>query len=149
MSTILEIAIFLSMNGQAKEAIDFYKQHLGAEEMMRVTYQQMAERDGSMQLTEENKDYISHSILQIGSTKVMIAEETMDPDEKYTAGNQISLCIQSADLEEIRQFYSSLISDARVKIILPLSSIVFSEAYGVIEDPFGVQMQLMYDKRLG
>ncbi|WP_046214510.1 VOC family protein [Paenibacillus wulumuqiensis] len=149
MSTTLEIAIFLSMNGQAKEAIDFYKQHLGAEEMMRVTYQQMAERDGSMQLTEENKDYISHSILQIGSTKVMIAEETMDPGEKYTAGNQISLCIQSADLEEIRQFYSSLISDARVKIILPLSSIVFSEAYGVIEDPFGVQLQLMYDKRLG
>lgn len=149
MSTTLEIAIFLSMNGQAKEAIGFYKQHLGAKEMMRVTYQQMAERAGSMQLTEENKDYISHSILQIGSTKVMIAEETMDPGEKYTAGNQISLCIQSADLEEIRQFYSSLISDARVKIILPLSSIVFSEAYGVIEDPFGVQMQLMYDKRLG
>ena len=149
MSMTLEIAIFLSMNGKAKEAIDFYKKHLGAEELMRVTYQQMAKRDSSIQLTEDNKDYISHSVLRIGSAKLMIAEETMDPREKYHPGNHISLCIQSADLTEIRQFYSNLISDERVRIILPLSDIVFSEAYGIIEDPFGVQLQLMYDKRLG
>lgn len=35
-----------------------------------------------------------------------------------------------------------------MKIIAPLEKNVFSEAYGIIEDPFGVQIQLMYDKRL-
>ncbi|MDY8024919.1 VOC family protein [Paenibacillus polymyxa] len=148
MSTTLEVAIFLSMNGKAKEAIHFYKKHFNAKELFLVTYQDMAERDSSIQLTDENKNHISHSVLAIGKTKVMIAEDTMNPSEKYTVGNNTSLCIQSADLEEIKRFYNSLITDDRVKIIVPLSNNVFSQAYGIIEDPFSIQIQLMFDNRL-
>ncbi|MDN9008976.1 VOC family protein [Brevibacillus laterosporus] len=148
MSTTLEIAIFLSMNGNAKEAINFYKNHFNAEELLLVTYQDMAKRDSSIQLTDENKNYISHSVLSIGKTKVMIAEDTINTSEEYTVGNNTSLCIQSADLEEIEHFYNSLLTDDRVKVILPLSKNVFSKAYGIIEDPFGIQIQLMFDDRL-
>ncbi|GIO00414.1 VOC family protein [Brevibacillus laterosporus] len=148
MSTTLEIAIFLSMNGKAKEAIHFYKNHFNAEELLLVTYQDMAKRDSSIQLTDENKDYISHSVLSIGRTKVMIAEDTMNISEEYTVGNNTSFCMQSADLEEIEHFYNSLLTDDRVKVILPLSKNVFSKAYGIIEDPFGIQIQLMFDDRL-
>ncbi|OXS74770.1 hypothetical protein B1B04_07660 [Lysinibacillus sp. KCTC 33748] len=148
MSTTLEVAIFLSMNGRAKEAVDFYKKHFNAEELLLVTYEDMAKRDSSLQLTEENKDYITHSVLTIGKTKVMLAEDTMDGSEKYVVGNNTSLCIQSADLEEIEHFYKSLTTDGRVRIIVPLSSNVFSKAYGILEDPFGIQIQLMYDNRL-
>lgn len=149
MSATLEVAIFLSMNGRAREAIDFYKKHFNAKELLLVTYEDMAKRDSSLQLTEENKHYITHSVLTIGTTKIMLAEETMDPREKYTVGNNTSWCIQSADLEEMEHFYKSLTSDDRVKVIVPLSSNVFSKAYGIIEDPFGIQIQLMYDERLG
>ncbi|MGQ3480654.1 VOC family protein [Paenibacillus sp. TY11] len=148
MSTTLEVAIFLSMNGKAKEAIHFYKKHFNAEELFLVTYQDMAKRDSSIQLTDENKNYISHSVLLIGRTKVMVAEDTMNISEEYRVGNNTSLCIQSADLEEIEHFYNSLITDDRVKIIVPLSNNVFSQAYGIIEDPFGIQIQLMFDNRL-
>ncbi|MFD1136635.1 VOC family protein [Paenibacillus urinalis] len=148
MSSTLEAAIFLSMNGRAKEAIDFYKQHLNAEELLLVTYEDLAKRDSSMQLTDENKHYISHSVLSIGKTKLMIAEDPMDATEKYVVGNNTSLCIQSADLEEIEHFYKSLTTNDRVRIIVPLSSNVFSKAYGIIEDPFGIQIQFMYDDRL-
>jgi len=148
MSTTLEIAIFLSMNGKANEAIHFYKKHFHAEELFRVTYEDMAKRESSIQLTDENKHHIAHSVLAIGKTKVMIAEDTMDSSGEYRVGNNTSLCIQSADLEEIGHFYNSLIKDDRVKIIAPLSSNVFSKAYGIIEDPFGIQIQLMFDDRL-
>ncbi|TKH40744.1 hypothetical protein C1I60_23495 [Paenibacillus terrae] len=148
MSRTLEIAIFLSMNGKAKEAIHFYKNHFNAEELLLVTYQDLAKRDSSIQLTDENKNYISHSVLLIGSTKIMVAEDTLNNSEEYTVGNNTSLCIQSADLEEIEHFYNSLITDDRVKIIVPLSNNVFSTAYGIIEDPFGIQIQLMFDDRL-
>ncbi|WP_342415080.1 VOC family protein [Paenibacillus sp. FSL R10-2782] len=148
MSRTLEIAIFLSMNGKAKEAIHFYKNHFNAEELLLVTYQDLAKRDSSIQLTDENKNYISHSVLLIGSTKIMVAEDTLNSSEEYTVGNNTSLCIQSADLEEIEHFYNSLITDDRVKIIVPLSNNVFSTAYGIIEDPFGIQIQLMFDDRL-
>ncbi|MFJ7981496.1 VOC family protein [Lysinibacillus xylanilyticus] len=148
MSSTLEVAIFLSMKGKAKEAIDFYKKHLNAEELLLVTYEDMARRDSSLQLTEENKHFITHSVLAIGKTKIMLAEDTMDVTEKYIVGNNTSLCIQSADLEEIEHFYKSLTTDKRVRIIVPLSNNVFSKAYGIIEDPFGIQIQLMFDDRL-
>ncbi|MEQ7050782.1 VOC family protein [Paenibacillaceae sp. P-4] len=148
MSATLEVAIFLSMNGQAREAIHFYKQHLNAKELLVVTYQDMAKRDSSITLTEDNKNQITHSVLSIGRTKIMIAEDTMNPGEAYTVGNNTSLCIQSADLEEVERFYASLITDKRVRIIVPLSSNIFSKAYGIIEDPFGIHIQLMFDSRL-
>ncbi|MFJ7183188.1 VOC family protein [Lysinibacillus xylanilyticus] len=148
MSSTLEVAIFLSMKGKAKEAIDFYKKHLNAEELLLVTYEDLAKRDSSLQITEENKHYITHSVLAIGKTKIMMAENTMDVTEKYVVGNNTSLCIQSADLEEIQRFYKSLTTDERVRIIVPLSSNIFSKAYGIIEDPFGIQIQLMFDDRL-
>ncbi|CAM4045057.1 MULTISPECIES: VOC family protein [Bacillus cereus group] len=144
----LEIAIFLSMNGQAKEAINFYTRNLEAKQLMIVTYEELAKRDRSFKITNENKDHIAHSVLQIGNTKLMIAEDTMNPKECYNAGNNISLCIQSANLEEIKRFYNNLISDKNVKVISPLEKNIFSEAYGIIEDPYGIQIQLMYDKRL-
>ncbi|HCQ91573.1 MAG TPA: hypothetical protein DIU45_20075 [Clostridium sp.] len=148
MSTTLEIAIFLSMNGKAQEAINFYKKHFNAKELLLVTYKDMAKRDSIIQITDENKNYISHSVLSIGKTKVMIAEDTIDTNERYKVGNNTSLCIQSDDLNEIKNFYNSLITDNRVRIIVPLSSNVFSKAYGIIEDPFGIQIQLMFDNRL-
>ncbi|MEH7855504.1 VOC family protein [Bacillus thuringiensis] len=99
-------------------------------------------------MTSENKDHIAHSVLQIGNTKLMIAEDTMNTNERYNVGNNMSLCIQSANLEEIQRFYNNLISDKHVKIISQLEKNIFSEAYGIIEDPYGIQIQLMYDKRL-
>ncbi|EOL45903.1 VOC family protein [Enterococcus caccae] len=144
----LEIALFLSMNGQAGEALAFYKKHLAAEELLVVTYEDMAKRDEHFQVTEENKQFISHSVLQIGQTKLMIAEDSMDPTQSFKVGNNFSLCIQSADLVEIETFYSNLTSDDRVKIIVPLNQNSFSGAYGIVEDPFGVHIQLMHDPRL-
>ncbi|WP_086313561.1 hypothetical protein A5821_001074 [Enterococcus sp. 7F3_DIV0205] len=144
----LEIAVFLSMNGRAGEALAFYKKHLGAKELLVVTYEDMAKRDDSFLVTEENKQFISHSVLQIGQTKLMIAEDSMDPTQSFKIGTNFSLCIQSADLVEIETFYSNLTSDDRVKIIVPLNQNVFSGAYGIVEDPFGVQIQLMHDERL-
>lgn len=148
MSATLEVAIFLSMNGRAKEAVDFYQKHFNAKVLLLVTYEDMAKRDSSLQLTDENKHYLTHSVLSIGKTKIMLAENTMDANEKYAVGNNTSLCIQSADLEEIERFYKSSTADNRVRILVPLSSNVFSRAYGVIEDPFGIQIQFMYDDRL-
>ena len=60
----------------------------------------------------------------------------------------IFLCIQSTNLTEINTVYSNLTSDNRVKIIVPLNQNIFSGTYGIVEDQFGVRIQLIYDKRL-
>lgn len=148
MSKTLENVLFISMNGDSKAAIEFYKKHLEAKVEMLVTYEDIAKSMPGFKLTLENRNYISHSVMKIGNSKLMIAEETMDPSEKYLRGNNFSMCIQSGNLNEIEGFYKSLTADERVRVIVPLGSNVFSEAYGILEDPFGVQIQLMFDQRL-
>lgn len=129
----LEIAIFLSMNGHAKEAINFYTRNLEAKQLMIVTYEELAKRDRSFKITSENKDHIAHSVLQIGNTKLMIAENTMNPNERYNVGNNMSLCIQSANLEEIQRFYNNLTSDKNVKILSPLEKIYLVKHMGLLK----------------
>jgi PhnB protein len=148
MSKTLEVVTFLSMNGNTMKAIEFYKKHLCAKVEMKVTYESVAKMGANIVVSEENKNLISHSIIKIGNTKIMLAEDTMDVKEDYKVGNNTSLCIQSADLQEINDFYEGVVSDERTRIIVPLGKIVFSEAYGIVEDPWGVQIQFMYDARL-
>lgn len=148
MKDTLEVVPFLSMNGNAKEAIAFYEKHLLAKRLMYVTYKMMALRDSSIVLTPVNKDWVAHCVLKIGNSKLMIAEDGMNPEIAYAKGNHVSLCIQSSNKQQIEQFYESLIGDDNVHIVVPLSKNVFSEAYGIVEDPFGMCIQLMYDQRL-
>lgn len=91
---------------------------------MIVTYEELAKRDSSFKITSENKRSCAHSVLQIGNTKLMIAEDTMNPNERYNVGNNMSLCIQSANLEEIQRFYNNLIADKDVKVISPLEKYI-------------------------
>lgn len=143
-----EVVTFLSMNGRTAEAIDFYTQHLNAKVIFKVTYEDMKKMDPSMIIEKGKEQWISHSILEVGVHKIMLAEETMVPKLEYNVGNNISLCIQSADKQEIERIYNSLIQDQRTEVIAPLGKIIFSEAYGIVKDPFGIIIQLNYDKRL-
>ncbi|CAH1201197.1 VOC family protein [Paenibacillus sp. JJ-223] len=143
-----EVVTFLSMNGRGAEAIAFYTEHLQANVVFKVTYEDMKKMDPAMVIEPGREQWISHSILEVGVHKIMLAEESMVPKLDYIVGNNTSLCIQSADKQEIEQIYHSLVGDPRTEVITPLGPIVFSEAYGIVRDPFGVYMQLMYDKRL-
>lgn len=143
-----EVVTFLSMNGRTAEAIDFYTKHLNAKVIFKVTYEDMKKMDPSMTIEKGKEQWISHSILEVGVHKIMLAEETMVPKLNYNVGNNISFCIQSADKQEIERIYNSLIQDQRTVVIAPLGQIIFSEAYGIVKDPFGIIIQLNYDKRL-
>jgi PhnB protein len=143
-----EVVTFLSMNGRGAETIDFYEKKLNAKVVFRVTYEDMKKMDPSMVVETGKEQWISHSILEVGAHRIMLAEETMAPKSGYNVGNNISLCIQSAEKEEIERMYDSLTEDTRTEVIAPLGKVVFSEAYGILKDPFGVLIQLNYDKRL-
>jgi len=132
---------FLSLNGQAAEAITFYEQALNAEVLLKVSYADMAKRDESFQYEQGQEDWITHSVLQIGVNKIMIAEERMDTTRPWSAGNDFSLCIQSRDHDTIVGLYKRLTADERTIVLSPLAANSFSSGYGAVRDPFGVVFQ--------
>lgn len=136
-----EIIPFLSLNGKAAEAIDFYKQVLGANVLLHVTYEQLAKMDRAFPVQPGQEQYVAHSVLQLGSGKWMIAEEAMDDTRPWLDGNHFSLCLQSKQHEDMEQLYHRLISDERCTIIVPFVPNVFSSGYAIVRDPFGVVFQ--------
>ncbi|WP_216667634.1 VOC family protein [Saccharibacillus deserti] len=136
-----EVIPFLSLNGRAAEAIDFYERVLNAEVLLKVNYEEMAKMDDTFRYEEGKAHYITHSVLRIGANKLMIAEEETDSTRPWSAGNHFSLCIQSRDHNAIVSLYERLVSDERTTVLAPLAANSFSGGYGAVRDPFGVVFQ--------
>ncbi|RUT48229.1 VOC family protein [Paenibacillus anaericanus] len=137
-----EVIPFLSLNGQGAAAIEFYKKYLGATVLFKKNYKEMKEMNPNFIYEEGQEEYITHSVLQIGTNKLMLAEESMDSTMPWQLGNSSSLCIQSQDKIVIKNLYDSLIQHERVTILVPYEANVFSPGYAIVRDPFGVIIQL-------
>ncbi|WHY72567.1 VOC family protein [Fictibacillus enclensis] len=138
----LEVIPFLSLDGRGAEAITFYESYLGAEVLFKKTYKEMTEMDPSFTYKEGEENYITHSVLQIGCNKIMIAEEEMDPARPWQLGNSFSLCIQSKDFPAIEALYEKLTQHEKVHVLTPFEKNSFSPGYARVRDPFGIVIQL-------
>ncbi|KQL18295.1 VOC family protein [Cytobacillus solani] len=133
----VQLSSFLMMNGNAKEAIEFYKEVLDAKLLFSQTFGDAPE-DPKSPLTENMKDLVAHSILNIGETNIMVAD--MFPGMPYRNGNNVNICISTNEIEKTTKFYELLSQEGQV--VMPLQQVHFSPAYGMITDKFGVTFQI-------
>lgn len=138
----VEVIPFLSLNGNAAAAIRFYEKYLGAKVLLKKNYKEMKLMNPNFSYEKGQDEYITHSVLQIGSNKLMIAEEEMDTTQPWQLGNSFSLCIQSKDKDVIQNLYETLVKNEKVTVLMPFEKNVFSPGYGIIRDPFGIVIQL-------
>ncbi|WP_145334676.1 VOC family protein [Paenibacillus xylanexedens] len=138
----VEVIPFLSLNGEAAKAITFYEKTLGAKVLFRKSYKEMKQMSPDFTYPDGQDEYITHSVLEIGSNKIMIAEEAMDTERPWELGNSTSLCIQSQDQRQVDGLYETLTQHEWVKVLVPYEKNEFSPGYGIIRDPFGVVIQL-------
>ena len=113
------ITPYLIIQGAAK-AIDFYKKVFGAEEIMRMP-------DGNR---------IGHAELQIGNSKIMLADEYPEMgirSPKSIGGSGVSLYIYVPDVDSVVANATS----SGAKIIKPVTDQFYGDRSGQIEDPFG------------
>jgi PhnB protein len=117
------VTAYLSIKGAAR-AIDFYKRALGAEEVYRLDMP-----DGR----------IGHAELQIGSSRLMLADEMPEmPDAvcrspQTLGGSTVGLAIYIADVDS--QFKRAV--DAGGKVKRPVQTQFYGDRSGTFEDPFG------------
>lgn len=142
-----KLTTFLSFNGQAEEAIMFYQRMLDAKLVFKVTNQAIqANLDPTYTFLEAEKDWISHSVLKIGNIELSIVDMALDGEKKVQMGNNFAFCLYSKSLEELTNLYKRILSDERTEVITPLGKNFFSEAYGIVKDPFGVIIQYVLEK---
>jgi len=113
----------------AAQAIDFYKQAFGAEEIFR-----MPSPDGR----------IMHAEIKIGDSIVMLADEFPEMCEPTTWGNPpvtIHLFVRDADAVFERAI------GAGAKAGMPIQDMFWGDRYGSLKDPFGHNWSIATRKR--
>ncbi len=101
-------------------AIDFYKQAFGAKELFRM----------------ENHGKISHAEIQIGDSRIMLADEHPDMGARSPqafGGSPVSILLY---VEDVDAFVKKSVA-AGGKLVRPVEDKFYGDRSGSIEDPFG------------
>jgi PhnB protein len=120
---------YLIVNGAAA-AIDFYKKVFGAKELMR-----MPGPGGK----------VGHAELQIGDSRIMLADEHPDMGAKAPGsfgGSPVGLMLYVEDVDV--RFKRAI--DAGAKVKKPLADQFYGDRSGTVTDPFGHQWTIATHK---
>jgi PhnB protein len=133
----LRLIPYLVMDGNAKEAIQFYEKALDANVLFYQTFGEMPENP-EFPLPEEAKDRVAHAMVKVGESDLMFSDTF--PGQPIQSGNQVTICISTNDMEKSKQMYEALQQGGQVH--MPLQETFFSPAYGIVTDKFGVTFQI-------
>jgi len=125
---------FIMLDGQAAEAIEFYREALNSKLLYKTTYGEGRDAD---RLPEEVKTRISHAVLQTGENDMMVAD--LFPGQPYVIGNQVNICITVTQQSEIEEMFHK--TSEKGQVIFPLQETEFSPCFGIVKDRFNITFQ--------
>jgi PhnB protein len=132
-----QLTPYLSFDGNAKQALEFYKDVLGAE----ITgVQTFGEAD--YPTPPEAEDRIMHAKLTKGDISLMFSDTF--PGQSVVVGNNISLTLEPESEEEIQHLYDALCKGG--KPLNELEDTFWGAKYGRVQDSFGIIWELNYQK---
>ena len=125
----MKLITYLSFAGNCEEAMNFYKEALGAEILL---FSRMG--DSPMEIPENLKDKIMHARMQIGENELYMSD-TFDPSS-LSQGNNVSLSIQVDDTAHLEKLFNSLSEGG--KVTMPLADAFWGARFGMFVDKFGI-----------
>ncbi len=130
----MAIEPYLFFNGQCEEAVEFYKQALGAEVLMLMRYKESPEPPppGMVPSGWENK--VMHTSLRIGDATVMASDGCSEGADFQG----FSLSLTAANEADAGRKFAALSEGGQVQ--MPLGKTFWSPCFGMVTDCFGVRM---------
>ena len=127
---MLGVQPYISFKGNCEEAINFYKERLGAELLFMQRY------GDSPMAGKGPDDKIMHCSIKIGDSVVMACDNVFEDQNPTTVGNNISLAIGSNDPAAAETMFEKL-SDGGT-VTMPMQQTFWAERFGMLTDKFGI-----------
>lgn len=124
---------YLSFGGRCEEALEFYKQALGAEVDVVLRFNESPDPAPPGMIPPGFDNKVMHSSFRVGSSVIM-ATDGCDPGPAEFKG--ISLSISVANEAEADRVFAALADGGQVQ--MPLAKTFFSPRFGMVGDRFGV-----------
>jgi PhnB protein len=126
----MHLSPYLAFNGQCKEAITFYQQHLGGNIQIMMSYGESPMAD---QVPPEQRGSIMHATLIVGETVLMGADA---PPDHYKEPSGFSVAMQLTDTAEAERIFNALSEGG--KVTMPLQQTFWADRFGMFVDRFGI-----------
>ena len=134
---------YIAFKGNCAEAVEFYKQKLGAEVLFTQTY-------GESPMAEHapgRPDAIMHTSFKIGDSVIMACDNMMEGENETVMGNNISLAYGTSDTSQAEQAFEAMSDGAT--IVMPIQETFWAERFGMLTDKFGINWMFNCDKPHG
>ena len=127
------VQAYLFFNGSCEQAVEFYRQALGAKVEMMMRFKESPEphQPGMLPPGYENK--IMHSSFRIGQTMVM-ASDGCSTEKPNFQGFSLSLSVPNE--AEADRAFTALADGGQVR--MPLTKTFWSPRFGMVADRFGI-----------
>ena len=141
----MKVEPYLFFEGRCEEALEFYRTALGAEVTMLMRYKDNPEpaagagcsADGSTGAGPQ-PEMVMHASFNVGDTQVM-ASDGMGSGKASFQGISLSLAPETET--EAKRLFDALAAGGQVQ--MPLGKTLFSPAFGMVADRFGVSWMVV------
>jgi len=121
---------YISFNGKAREAMEFYKSVFGG----KLTMNTFKEFNASQDPSDDNK--IMHAMLEADNGITLMGADTPNGME-YHSGTNISISLSGDNDAELSGYYEKLVAGGRIRE--PLTQAPWGDKFGMLTDKFGVE----------
>jgi PhnB protein len=135
----MQVQPYLFFEGSCQEAIDFYRQVIGAEVLMQMAFKDCPAPEN---LPTGNGDKIMHASLKVGNTEIFMSDGMCGGAPSFQ-GFSLSLMLED-DAEAARVF--AALGDGGT-VTMPMAKTFFASSFGMLKDRFGVGWMLMVPAR--
>ena len=131
---------YLFFDGRCEEAIEFYRNALGAEVAMLMRWKDSPEPcpEGMIPPGSENK--VMHAALRVGETIVMASDGRCQGKPNFQG---FSLSIAAATEADAYRMFGALADGGQVQ--MPMGKTFFSPRFGMVADRFGVSWMIIVE----
>ena len=133
---------YLTFNGNAEEAFNFYKSVFGVE-FAGPGINRFKDTPGCEHMAAEDQQKVMHVALPIGNGDLLMASdyvEGMGPP--LAVGNNFSIALQPDSEEEAHKFFNGLSAGGQVG--MPLEKTSWADLFGMFTDKFGINWMVNY-----
>jgi PhnB protein len=130
---------YLFFDGRCEEAIEFYRQALGAEVTMLMRFKDSPEpAQGGCAPPGASADKVMHASFRIGETDIMASDGNCTGAPKFQG---ISLSLTAANEDEAERLFAAIADGGQVQ--MPLTKTFFASRFGMAADRFGVSWMIV------
>ncbi len=120
---------YISFNGNARQAMEFYKSVFGGKLTMNTFKDYHLSEDPS----EDNK--IMHAVLEVSDCFAVMGADTPNRNT-FEPGKRISISLSGENESQLKDYFQKLSSGGRVG--MPLEKAAWGDLFGMLTDKFGV-----------